>query len=80
MVWQKVKTVPSRGCIDNRLKLRMCEKVGGYRRYPATANKITKPRMLPDAKVSGADDFFVAFAIGLGDVAFRVRPPVPEAW
>jgi hypothetical protein len=40
---------------------------------------MTKPRILPDAKVSGAEDFLVALAIGLGDVTFWVRPPVPVA-
>jgi hypothetical protein len=41
---------------------------------------MTNPKMLPEAKVSGADDFLVVLAIEPDDVALRIRPPVPEAW
>jgi hypothetical protein len=40
--------------------------------YEATANKMTKPSMLPEAKVSEAPDF-LADAMGLGDVRLAVE-------
>lgn len=46
---------------------------GLYSRYPAAANKMTKPRMLPDANFSGAPDFRVVLGMGLGAVRFAVE-------
>jgi hypothetical protein len=54
-------------------RLMMCVYVRVQSRYPATANKMTKPRMLPEAKVSGAPDFLVELGMGLGAVRFAVE-------
>jgi hypothetical protein len=53
--------------------LMMCVYVRVQSRYPTTANKMTKPRMLPEAKVSGAPDFLVELGMGLGAVRFAVE-------
>jgi hypothetical protein len=44
-----------------------------YSKYPAAANRITKPRKLPEANFSGAPDFRVVLGMGLGAVRFAVE-------
>ena len=44
-----------------------------YSKYPAAANRITKPRKLPEANFSGAPDFRVVLGMELGAVRFAVE-------